>query len=190
MARNRGRTMAQLLPEEAVRSIVGKAIAPASLPPTRRFELHYIRGFNDENQVVFAPEFVYLLEAGLPAVAGVVLEFKLDGLGATNFPDFSSFELVSIRGQSDEEIIFPARAGTLVIEVREGTSQATVKAGLAPFVKNVSQTGPMNYFAQVQSFSEQIVSDRIVALPFVTSVELNRIVRIIDGVHWRRTLLI
>jgi hypothetical protein len=43
-------------PEDTIRSLVAEAIAPATLPPTRRFHIRYVRGTNDQDGVAFAPE--------------------------------------------------------------------------------------------------------------------------------------
>src|SRR5438128_340105 len=57
-------------PVEIVRSIVSDAVAPDPLPPTVQFEVHYIRGLSG-SQVAFTPEFLYMLDTGLPSIAGV-----------------------------------------------------------------------------------------------------------------------
>jgi hypothetical protein len=179
--------MHELSPEEIIRSIVAGAIAPNPLPPTKQFDVRYIRGLNSENEVAFAPQFLYLLDADLTAIAGVSLEYRLQGFGDPKFPDFSEFELVSVSGWSDDDIIFPAKAGTLLITVHSGIGPADVIAALKTLVVSVKQVTNELYVAQVIPFTEMMVATEIRLLSFVISVELDRIVRIIDGVRWLQT---
>src|SRR5262245_27259745 len=97
-------------PEERVRTIIEAEISPATLGPTRRFEVHYIRGLNvlANNQVAFPPEFLYLLDAGLPSIAGVSLAYHIDGFGDPTFPDFTLHQLMTVQGWTPNAIIFPA----------------------------------------------------------------------------------
>jgi len=171
-----------------VRTILASAIAPTPLGATRRFELHYVRGLStfDSGQVVFTPEFLYLLDTGLPSIAGVRLTFNCSGLGDPAFPDFTSFRLMSIQEWTAADIIFPAVAGKLIVAVTAGTTEEKVRQALADYVTSVEALANGTYVAAVTPFHEQAVAERIQAhVPIVQSVELDRILRVIDGILWQ-----
>ena len=173
-----------LSPEEQVRAIVANAIAPAILPPTKQFQIRYIRGIDDANEVVFLPQFLYLLDADLGPIAGVSLSFKAVGLGAPKFPDFSTTGLLSVQGWSPNEIIYPAVAGQLLVVVVNGVTPDEVYKGLADYALGIQPIGGNSYVLRVTPFSEQRIQKQIAQLPFIASVDFDWIVRIIDGVRW------
>jgi hypothetical protein len=171
-------------PEEAVRTIIAAAIAPARLPPTDRFESHYIRGLTDDGTVAFRPEFLFMLAAGMSSIAGVSLLYNAIGLGDPTFPDFSEHRLFAVTDWTSNEIIFPSSAGSLLVTTDSSIPPEEVARRLKDLVRAVHHIGGTLYSAEVVPFSEKRIAAQVGALPFVRSVELNRIVRIIDGIRW------
>lgn len=175
---------ASVSPEERVRAIVAAAIAPAVLPATKDFQVHYIRGVDNANDVVFNPEFLYLLDVGFDEIAGVSLMFSVVGLGDPAFPDFGKFQLRAVQSLLLSDIIFPATAGRLLITVAAGTTPDEVEKGLADYALRVEPLGGSSYVVFVTPFSEKRLRDQIARISFVTSADFDWIVRIIDGVSW------
>jgi len=167
---------------------VEAAITPTNLSTTRQFQLRHIRGLDtiNDQQVAFIPEFLYLLDAGLPVIAGVSLSYNVKGLGDPRFPDFANHLLLSVQGWSSSEIIFPAKAGRLVLTVAAGMPPDEVRRGLEKYASDVKQlAGNDTYLAYIRPFNEPLVMKQIrEEVPFVLRAELDLIVRIIDGVHW------
>lgn len=167
-------------PEERVRAIVAAAIEPITLPPTQRFGLHYIRGVDGE-VVAFGPEFLYVLDVGLPRLAGVSLDYEVVGRGDPHFPDFAEFKLVSLSGWSANELVFPAWAGRVLVGVQPGTPREEAIAELEEFGTRVTEVVPDLYLVEVTPFHEPESIAAIESGPsFVRYAEPDGVVRIID----------
>lgn len=175
-------------PHSVVRDLIAQAVAPQQLAATRRFEVHHIRGLNaitHDGEVIFTPEFIYLVDTGLPRIAGVSIPFNVRGLGDPQFPDFAHHRLLTVQQWSSMDIIFPASVGKLLITVDRDMSKDQVREAVAPFSAKVDPVSETSYLAQVTPFYEAERQKQIAAAAkFIRAVELDTIVRIIDGIHW------
>ncbi len=178
-------------PAGEVRRILEAAIAPDELPPTRDFRLYYIRGVGnskytggeDKDVVLYTPEFLYVLDVGFPAFPAVQLPYEVSGHGDPHFPNFSRAELRSVPGEDWNNLIFPDIPGRLLVGVRAGTDEETVRRGLAPYVHSVEPLVPDLdlYLAEVRLFHEQQVGDEIERnVAFVRYAQPDGVVRLID----------
>src|SRR4051812_9223081 len=66
---------AGLEPATAVRNIIAQAYQ-GTLPPTKSLELYYIRCVGG-NDVIFTPEFLYILDVGITTLPGVSISFDI-----------------------------------------------------------------------------------------------------------------
>ena len=138
--------------------------------------------------MIFEPEFLYVVDVGAAYYAGIVLPYKVSGLGDPTFPDFSLRQLRSITGLTDRELIFPAVVGELLIGVDAGTPEADVIKKVSAFARSVTRVATDLYKAEVKPFDEPTAMTGIEGISFVRYAELNGIFRIIDfGPGWRAT---
>ena len=180
-------------PEAAVRRAV-QHVTDIELPATKSLQLFHVRGVSSQGpsdgqseKVIFPPEFMYVLDIGFPALAGVSINMFVAGLGDPAFPDFSDVAVRTLSSTDPREVAFPAVAGQLLVGVQEGTSEATVRAGLGDFVKSIEKLLPTVYLANVNAFHETKIGQQIeTSVGFVRYFELNRIQRLIDfAPGWR-----
>jgi hypothetical protein len=164
--------------QETIRTIVKEAIAPQVLPATRSLHLYYVRALvqreiaDSERYVPRTPTFMYILDAGLPSLAGISIEFAISGLGDPSFPNLNRFELFSVHSYRDDDILRASTAGAIQIEVLPGTSEAEVVTGLQTFASGIERHGDGNFYAaQVTPFFEKRIGEKIKEkLPFVVNV--------------------
>src|SRR5689334_1251543 len=83
-------------PNEVLRNLLARAIAPDVLPSTKIVRLFHVRGvasrsIGNEMQdlVIYGPEFVYVCDVGFPMLPAVLLNYIVAGNGDPNFPDFA-----------------------------------------------------------------------------------------------------
>ncbi|RUW26857.1 hypothetical protein EN858_30240 [Mesorhizobium sp. M4B.F.Ca.ET.215.01.1.1] len=147
--------------------------------------MYLVQGVSGKD-VIFPPEFIFLLDVGLDAAVGVSVYWQAHGRGDPDFPDFSAATLRSVLNRSSTGIIFPKIAGELMIVVKTGYKDSDVKAGLeAEGLKNV-QGSDFFWTGNCQPFIEQSLCKKLEAdLPFVKSAEQNGVARIVDfGPGW------
>lgn len=177
-------------PKKEIEHILTKALSPDPFSGINSISLYYIAGVGDisNEQVIFEPEFLYVVDLGLTYCAGIVLPYKVKNLGDPSFPDFSLYELRSIIGKTDKELIFPAVAGELLVTVKSGTSQSDVIRELSNFARSVVQISETFYKLEVKPFDEPKAIKNIETISFVRYAELNGIIRLIDfEPGWRVT---
>jgi hypothetical protein len=176
-------------PESDCRSIAQKAMQDyGTLPATKGFEFYLVRGLavppggtDKDMRVIYSCEFVYLLDVGLDSLVGVVVPWDAAGLGDPTFPDFSKHSLRSISSRGSGDIIFPNIAGSIMVGVKEGVSDDTVRAEFEQLMlKNIQGSGWF-WTAECQPFVERQVCRQIEStLSFVKYAEPNSLQRLID----------
>ena len=177
-------------PEQEVRRIVQELVRD-ELPPTKSLHLYHVRGVGndvflggeDKDVVIYGPEFVYVLDVGYPALAGVVLGMTISGLGDPHFPDFSKTIVRSLTEETLQKVLFPAAVGRLLVGVTKGMDEDEVKRGLATYASSVKRIAPTLdiYLAEVKPFHEQQIEQQIEQnVPFVRYAQMDHIVRMID----------
>jgi len=177
-----------LSPEKAVRACV-EALVGTSLPPTKELTLYHIRGVGnpkqqggqDKDSVIYGPEFLYLLDVGYPSACGVQIPWNGSGLGDPYFPDFSKAELRSVQGKTRSDLLFPCIPTELLVGIKDGIDEASVRQELAPFSTAIQLIRPNLYFVMVEAFHETSIAQELEAVDRVVKyAEPNRIVREID----------
>ncbi len=175
-------------PDASVRSVVKSSLG-IQLPATRRLSLYHVRGVSnakyiggeDKDFVIFEPEFLYVLDVGFPASCGLVVPWKNSSAGDPHFPDFKQATLRSVQGTSREQLLFPSIPSDLLVGVKQGTAEATVRADLAQFCSSVVLSSTDLYLVKVKPFHESQIAAQIEAtVPYVKYASLNGIVRLID----------
>lgn len=176
-------------PGERLRSIAAHALGPTTLPPTRSVELHHIRGVSnpkalggeDVDRVIFPPEWLYVLDVGLPARAGILLHMNVVGLGDPSFPDFSTYSLRSIVGGEARHLVYPAIAGDLLVAVKPGTPSDLVKTEFAAYASSIANISADLYELKVTPFHEPALARDIEAkFSFVRYAQTNFVLRRVD----------
>ena len=180
-------------PGKEIESILTKALQPDPFPEIKSISLFYIAGVEaaPKEQVIYEPEFLYVVDLGTAYYAGIRLPYKVAGLGDPSFPDFSSFELRSVTGLTDRELVFPAIAGELLIGVVSGTPEKDVIDKVSAIARSVTRVSTDLYKATVKPFDEPVATKAIEAISFVRYAELNWVFRIIDfKPGWRATAVL
>lgn len=187
--------MKELNPEVVLRELICSRLGLANLPPTKSMTIHHVRGVGnpihlggpDKESVPYEPEFLYVLDVGYPERCGVVVPWTSSGLGDPRFPDFAKGALRSVHDLTPDSLIFPKMVGELLVGVEPGTTEQTVRAGLAQHATSVERSSTDVYLVRVKPFHEHQVAAAIKAsLRFVRYAELNAIVRLIDFLPgWR-----
>src|SRR5215211_1936293 len=114
------RVSAKKSTEESCREIAEKALADlGSLPATKTFELYLIRALAEINidgidqlAVIYPPEFLFLLDAGLESLVGVSVPWENVVRGDPTFPDFGRASLYSVASRGIGDLIFPMIPGS------------------------------------------------------------------------------
>jgi hypothetical protein len=183
------RVSAKKSTEESCREIAEKALADlGSLPATKTFELYLIRALAEINidgidqlAVIYPPEFLFLLDAGLESLVGVSVPWENVVRGDPTFPDFGRASLYSVASRGIGDLIFPMIPGSIIIGIKDGTSEEQVKRELtAAGLKDVEVFG---FFAaaRCKPFEERSVGAKLEAtVSFVKYAGPNRLVRLID----------
>lgn len=179
----------QSSPEEAIRTVIERQTGLPLLPATKKISLYHIRGVSnpkfaggeDKEEVVYGPEFLYVLDVGFPAACGVQVSWKNSGLGEPNFPDVKSAITRSVIGSSREQILYPCIPAELMVGVKDGTSESLVRSELSKYSNSISVLIPNLYLIKVDAFHEQEIARRLeTSLTFVKYASLNTVVRIVD----------
>jgi hypothetical protein len=148
-------------------------------------ELYLIRAFStvDLGQgptlaVAYEPEFLFVADVGLPALAGVSVWWKHGlGLGDPSFPDMSNSKLRSIDGRDAHQLLYPAVAGELLIGFDSTTPVGELVHALeTEGLWNVHVTGSLAE-ARCAPFREADACHALEAKSFIRYAEQNRIVR-------------
>src|SRR6476660_9412993 len=100
--------------EAECRAIAEAAVKEyCALPATKSFELYIIQaiavpvgGKSDSANVIYPPEFLFLLDVGFESLVGVSIFWTAKGLGDPMFPDFSKSALRSITSRDINALIF------------------------------------------------------------------------------------
>ena len=177
-------------PRPELEAILKGALSPDPLTCIQNISLYHIAcvsGRNNE-KVIFQPEFLYVLDLGSVYYAGIDIPYRTADLGDPTFPDFSLYQLFSIEGWSNQELLLPFVAGNLLIGVDEGTSETDVIKETSTIARNVVRENETLYKATVKPFDEPKAIEVIEAISFVRYARLNRTIRAI-GFHpgWRVT---
>jgi hypothetical protein len=159
-----------------------------TLPPTRTFELYLVQGIaipfggsEKDARVIYAPEFIFVLDIGLEALVGIDILWNTVGLGDPRFPDFSKSVVRSVSSRNSSDIVFPNVAGSIMIGVKDGVSDDVARKGLeGAGLRNVQGSGWF-WTAECQPFVERTVcKDVETKLAFVKFAEPNGVQRLID----------
>jgi hypothetical protein len=151
--------------------------------------LHYIRGVGsgkyfggeDKDMVIYGPEFLYVLDAGLPTLPAVELGFRTAGNGDPHFPDFSEHRIWSVESLDANRLLFPIAPGQLIVGVKEGTPQEQVRKELAAYASEIEVLIPNAYVAHVKMFREPEIAAAIEQhVDFVRYASFNHRTRLID----------
>lgn len=167
-------------PERMIRRAIESKFAISPLPQTRRFLGFHIRcvahardDASDQARelVIYVPEFLYVLDVGLPAMCGARVLWRANGEGDPTFPDFTQIGFVSVASLDRRDILHAPRTGSLLATVAEGVPEPAVRTALAPFVRSIVSTGGRNYELDVDPYHELGVADSIAReVAIVTSV--------------------
>ncbi|RXG84821.1 hypothetical protein EAS61_37800 [Bradyrhizobium zhanjiangense] len=135
----------------------------------------------DTLAVIYAPEFLFVIDVGLECSIGGSVAWASVGYGDPGFPEKRSIALRSIRGRTQANIIFPKIAGSLMIGLREGASEDEVRKAFAECeLKNVHVD---SFFATAdcRPFEEPTICRHLESsLPFVKYAESNAVQRLVD----------
>lgn len=186
-------------PEDACRELLQAALPSGeTLPATKSIELYHVRCLvqgetNGETiyGVYFVPEFLYVLDLGMEALAGVSIGSPRVLQGDPFFPNFENAQLRSISSRDPNSLIFPNVAGQLIIHVVDGADPDQVKNALAQYVVSVEGSGP-TYTAQCFPFKEGSIAKAIRSdvelVEWVEPVGILRIIDLIPGWHVDRVI--
>jgi hypothetical protein len=174
-------SLAKGTPEEVVRAICQSRLpTDETLPPTKSFEVHHIRGI-DGASVPFTPIFSYLLDVGWDNIPTVHVPYSVAGNGAPDFPNFQRGAVMVTASFDSKDIIFPAVAGQIVFGVLTGTTIEQIHSEIGSFVGSIERIAPDTYSGSVRAFREAAICKLIKSQsPIVRYAELNQIQRLID----------
>lgn len=176
-------------PEAEIRAIVEKQAGISQLPATKGLSLYHIRGVSnpkfsggeDRDSVIFVPEFLYVLDVGFPSACGVQVAWSNSGSGDPYFPKFDGATVRSVSGRSHQQLLHPCVPSDLLVGVKAGTSEETVRTTLAAYSTSISVLIPDLYTVSVRAFHEQEIARTIESsVPFVKYASLNTVVRLKD----------
>jgi hypothetical protein len=179
----------QSSPEEVIRAVIEEQTGLPPLPVTKKISVYHIRGVSnpkftggeDKDEVIFGPEFLYVLDVGFPSACGVQVSWTNSGRGDPSFPNFKGAITRSVVGSSRDQILYPCIPTELMVGVKDGTSDSIVRTELTAYSSSISVLIPNLYLIKVNAFHEQEVARRIeTSLPFVKYASLNTVVRIVD----------
>lgn len=166
-----------------------------ALPVVKSAELYLVEGLADvaiaENTspvvsksglaVIYPPEFLFVVDVGLPHLIGGSVLWQPVGYGDPGFPEKNEIALRSIRSRSSGHLIFPKIAGSLMIGVKEDADLATVEKELLGFgLRNVDAASSF-ITADCAPFQEDPICRQLEGqFDFIKYAEVNGVVRLID----------
>jgi hypothetical protein len=131
--------------------------------------------------VIYPPEFVFVLDAGLPALVGGVVSWYPVAYGDPGFPQKNRIVLRSIPGRTEDQIIFPNVVGSLMIGLKQGSDTNAAKQALLDAGLRDVQVSDLLATASCAPFKEADLARRLEAdLPFVKYAEPNGVQRLVD----------
>jgi hypothetical protein len=175
---------------EQCRTLASQALQKCgvNLPETKSFELYLVRGLVEittEGQkqlsVLYAPEFLYVMDCSLESLIGISLNWLTVGWGDPTFPNFTHAALRSLSSRSPKDLIFPNVAGKIVVGIKSDASPDVAKHELEKYGLLDVELHGFFATASCQPFSERSVCETIEkALSIVKYAETDAIYRPID----------
>lgn len=175
---------------EACKSLADEAMGAfgSAFPNTFAFELYLIRALSDidpgpgqDVAVIYPPEFLFVLDAGLESLCGVSVIWRTRYHGDASFPDFGAAALRSVKSRSARDLIYPRVAGQIIIGIKSCPPEDEMRTRLeAAGLQNVEFFG---FFAtaRCQPFWEDTTcADLEAKIDFIKYAEPDGINRLID----------
>lgn len=172
-----------------------QAVGLESSTSAKSIQLYHVRGVamrigadgGEVEHVIFVPEFMYVFDLGLPARAGVAYPYDVKGLGDPAFPQRARAVHYSITGTDARALLYPNRAGELLVGVKAGTEPSQVQSDLSPHIESIDRLATDLYLAKVKRFHEPAIAETLTTkFDFVRYAHGNRIIRLIDfSPGWR-----
>ncbi|WP_244560008.1 hypothetical protein [Ensifer aridi] len=131
--------------------------------------------------VIYPPEFLFVLDAGLDCLIGGTVTWQQNGLGDPGFPEKNEILLRSVQTRRERDLVFPKIAGSLIIGIEPGSNEAEIERELASAGLRDIAMQEFMVTASCTPFVEPQICKRLeTELPFVKYAEPNGVIRLID----------